>query len=73
MTLFAVLKTYLTDVKNLAVRTLIGVVILLIAFFIPVSPAMRIAILSLVITANIVRMRFSKKRKPDRASEQEEI
>jgi sterol desaturase/sphingolipid hydroxylase (fatty acid hydroxylase superfamily) len=54
---------YLKDWKNLLTHTLVGVAILLVALYLPVKPFYRIIFLVIVVAFNIVRMRFSKKRK----------
>lgn len=56
------LKMYLTDIKNLAVHTVIGVGILLVAFYLPVPAWIRIGILILAVAGNITRMNLSKRR-----------
>lgn len=63
------LKAYLTDVKNLAAHAVVGILILLIALFLPVTPIVRALFLLCVITANIVRMRLEKRR--ERATEED--
>jgi len=52
---------YLKDWKNLLAHSIVGVLILLIAFYLPVKPVYRIGILFLVIVFNILRMRRKKK------------
>ncbi len=51
------LKTYLTDWKNLLTHSIVGVVILLIAFFAPVTPYIRIAFGGVVVAFNVIRMK----------------
>ena len=53
--------TYLKDWKNLLSHALIGVAILAVAFFIPVKPVYRIAILIAVVAFNLIRMNHSKR------------
>lgn len=53
--------TYLKDWKNLLSHALIGVGILLAAFFIPVQPVYRIVILVAVVVFNLIRMNHSKR------------
>ncbi len=53
---------YLKDWKNLLAHTIIGVLILLIAFYLPVKPIYRILILFIVIVFNVLRMKFSKSK-----------
>jgi len=60
------LWTYLKDWKNLLAHTVIGVLILCVAFFLPVKPIYRIIILILVVVFNIIRMKISKKLKQDK-------
>jgi hypothetical protein len=52
------IKTYFTDWKNLLTHTLVGIVILLIALFAPVSPYLRIGFVLVVLGFNVVRMRY---------------
>jgi hypothetical protein len=52
------LKTYLTDWRNLLTHTLVGVAILLIALFAPVSPYIRLAFVAVVIAFNVIRMKY---------------
>ncbi|MFH0894583.1 MAG: hypothetical protein V2A54_09110 [Bacteroidota bacterium] len=53
---------YLKDWKNLLAHTMIGVAILLVAFYLPVRLEYRIGILVLVVAFNVIRMRISKKK-----------
>jgi hypothetical protein len=55
------IKTYLTDWKNLLVHSLVGVVILAIALFAPVSPYLRMVFLGVVVVFNVLRMKYTKK------------
>jgi Flp pilus assembly protein TadB len=54
---------YLKDWKNWLVHSIIGVLILSIAFFLPVKPLYRIIILIIVVTLNVFRMKWEKSRK----------
>jgi len=65
-TMMKVLKwlwSYLKDWKNLLAHTLIGVSILLVAFYLPVKPLYRILILIVVVAFNITRMNLEKRKK----------
>jgi hypothetical protein len=53
-------KMYLTDWKNLLTHTLVGVTILLIALFAPVSPYLRITIVIVVVIFNLLQMKYLK-------------
>jgi hypothetical protein len=53
------LKTYLTDWKNLLTHSIVGVIILLIALFAPVSPYIRIAFVGVVVAFNVIRMKYA--------------
>lgn len=53
------LRAYLTDWKNLLTHSIVGVVILLIALFAPVSPYIRIVFVGLVVSFNVIRMRYT--------------
>ncbi|MEI7595276.1 MAG: hypothetical protein WCK02_05965 [Bacteroidota bacterium] len=55
------LWTYLKDWKNILAHSIVGVLILLIAFFLPVKPIYRIGILVLVVAFNVIRMKLAKK------------
>ncbi len=51
-------KDYLTDWKNLLTHTLIGVILLFIALFAPVSPYLRITFVMAVVVFNLLRMKY---------------
>ena len=53
---------YLKDWKNLLAHAIVGVLILAVGLFLPVPPIYRIAILMLVISLNVLRMRMSAKK-----------
>ncbi len=53
------LKDYLTDWKNLLTHSLVGVAILTIALFAPVSPYIRLAFVILVVVFNVLRMKYT--------------
>ncbi len=57
---------YLKDWKNLLTHAIIGVLILCVAFYMPVKPVYRIILLLLVVGFNIIRMKKSKKTNADR-------
>lgn len=54
---------YLKDWKNWVTHSIIGVLILLVAFKLPVALIYRIIILIVVIIFNVLRMRYSKAKK----------
>lgn len=54
---------YLKDWKNLLAHTLVGLLILSVAFFMPVEPIYRVGLLFVIIAFNILRMRIAKKKK----------
>lgn len=60
MKIFSLIWIYLKDWKNLLAHTIIGVLILLVAIYLPIKPIYRIIILVIVVAFNIVRMRLSK-------------
>jgi len=62
---------YLKDWRNLLSHTLIGLLILAVAFFIPVRPIYRIILLVVIVAFNITRMNLAKKKKKAIASEVE--
>lgn len=53
------LKKYLTDWKNLLTHSIVGVVILAVALFAPVSPYIRMAFVGVVVLFNVVRMKYT--------------
>ncbi|NYB50984.1 MAG: hypothetical protein HVN35_00215 [Methanobacteriaceae archaeon] len=53
------IKAYLTDWKNLLTHTIVGVIILAIALFAPVSPYIRLAFVGAVVAFNVIRMRYA--------------
>jgi len=59
---------YLKDWRNWVTHTLTGIMILLIAFYLPVQPIYRVGVLVLVIGFNIWRMRRAKRVKVSAAS-----
>lgn len=54
------IKTYLTDWKNLFTHSLVGVAILVIALYAPVSPYLRMGFVGVVVAFNVIRMKYSK-------------
>lgn len=54
---------YLKDWRNWVTHTLTGLLILLVAFYLPVKPLYRISFLVLVISFNVLRMRWAKHKK----------
>ena len=52
---------YLKDWKNLVAHSLIGIGILLVAFYIPVAPIYRVLLLVAVVAFNPIRMNHSKR------------
>lgn len=55
------IRKYLKDWKNLLAHALIGIAILLVAFFIPVAPTYRVLLLVAVIAFNLIRMNHAKR------------
>ncbi len=55
--------TYLKDWKNWLTHSIIGVLLLLAVFYLPVEPIYRIIILVIVVSFNILRMRLEKAKK----------
>lgn len=60
MKFFKAILNYLKDWKNLLAHTIIGVLILLVALYLPVTLYARMIILVLVVVFNILRMRRNK-------------
>lgn len=54
--------TYLKDWKNILTHSIVGVLILLTAFYLPLPVIYRIGILVLIIIFNIWRMRRERKQ-----------
>lgn len=63
MKIFNYLWMYLKDWRNLLTHTLIGVLILAVAFFMPVKPIYRIVLLLVIVAFNVTRMNLAKKKK----------
>lgn len=63
------LWTYLKDWKNWVTHTLTGIIILLVAFYLPVEPIYRVMVLILVVGFNVLRMRWSKRRNKTKTKE----
>lgn len=55
---FSGIKSYLTDWKNLLTHSLVGVLILLIALYAPVSPYVRMGFVGCVVGFNVFRMKY---------------
>lgn len=53
------IKSYLTDWKNLLTHTIVGIIILAIALFAPVSPYLRLAFVVAVVVFNVIRMKYT--------------
>ena len=53
---------YLKDWRNLFSHTVVGILILAIGLFLPVLPVYQVAILLLIVSLNILRMRMSKRK-----------
>ena len=54
---------YLKDWKNWLTHSIIGILILLIAFYLPIKPIYRVILLVFVVSFNIIRMRLEKVKK----------
>jgi len=63
MNLLKGIKTYLSDWKNWAVHSAVGVVLLLFLLFAPLDPYVRIAVLGCVVVFNVFRMKYLDKPK----------
>jgi hypothetical protein len=60
MKILRAVALYLKYWRNWLTHSLIGIGILLIAFYMPVKPVYRISLILVVITFNVVRMRINK-------------
>jgi len=56
---------YLKDWKNLLSHSVVGILILAAGLLIPVKPIYRILILLVIITLNVIRMRYENRRKSE--------
>ena len=63
MKIFKFIWTYLKDWKNWLTHSIIGVLILLVAFYLPVEPIYRVILLIIVVSFNILRMRREKDKR----------
>jgi hypothetical protein len=52
------IKTYLTNWKNLLIHSVLGVTMISIAIFAPISPYIRIGFIGVVVAFNILRMKY---------------
>lgn len=52
------IKDYLSDWKNWAVHSFVGVILLIFLLLAPLDPYIRLAILGVVIAFNVFRMKF---------------
>jgi hypothetical protein len=60
MKIFRAVALYLKDWRNWLTHSLIGIVILLIAFQMPVKPVYRISFIVVVVAFNTIRMKLNK-------------
>ncbi len=51
-------KVYLSDWKNLLMHSIVGILIVIIALFAPISPYLRLGFVILVVGFNVLRMRY---------------
>jgi hypothetical protein len=51
-------KAYLSDWKNLLMHSIVGLLIVIIALFAPISPYLRLGFVILVVGFNVLRMRY---------------
>ena len=61
MKIYQGIKMYLTDWRNLLLHSIVGILIVIIALFAPISPYLRLGFVAVVIAFNILRMKY----KPD--------
>jgi hypothetical protein len=52
------IKAYLTDWKNLLMHSIVGILIVIIALFAPISPYLRLGFVIVVIGFNVIRMKY---------------
>jgi hypothetical protein len=67
--LLSAIWSYLKDWKNLLAHSIIGILILVIALFLPVKPIYRLVVLVAVVLLNTLRMKLDKKAKAAKAVE----
>ena len=56
------IKVYLTDWRNLLGHALLGIVFLLVAIWAPINIWLKLIIIALLVTFNILRMQFKAKK-----------
>ena len=59
--IFNGIKAYLSDWKNLLMHSIVGISIVIIALFAPISPYLRLGFVVVVVGFNVLRMKY----KPD--------
>lgn len=57
------LKAYLTDWRNLLGHALLGVLFVVVAVWAPISVWLKLVIIAVLITFNVLRMRLKNKKK----------
>jgi hypothetical protein len=62
MKILTYIWNYLKDWRNWLSHTIIGILILVVALYLPVKPIYRVLILLFVISFNILRMKRAKKQ-----------
>lgn len=62
---------YLKDWRNWLTHSLIGIGILLVAFFMPVKPIYRVLLIVVVVGFNVTRMKLSKKKELQKLQEEQ--
>ena len=62
------LKAYLTDWKNLLGHALLGVLFVVIAVWAPINIWLKLVIIALLITFNVLRMRNKNKKSAEKES-----
>ena len=60
------LKSYLTDWRNLLGHALLGVLFVVIAIWAPINVWLKLAIIALLITFNVLRMRNKNKKSAEK-------
>lgn len=61
--LYLALWSYVKDWKNLLAHAIVGIVLLLVALFLPVRPIFRVFVLIAVVAANLIRTKAEKKKR----------
>ena len=71
--IFGAIIKYLSDWKNWLVHALVGIVLLVMVIWVPIMWWIKLIIILCVITFNVLRMKFDKKRKENKSKEENNL